>query len=82
MDEVSKYILVGIIQFSMQIKLNISFIFEIFKKYWNVIIRFVLAWCERGRGLRPDWAVKGMEFLYLAASPTYTRYLTECEFLG
>ncbi|XP_023342644.1 mitogen-activated protein kinase kinase kinase 4 isoform X2 [Eurytemora carolleeae] len=44
-------------------------------------MRFVLAWCERGRGLRPDWAVKGMEFLYLAASPTYTRYLTECEFL-
>ena len=35
--------------------------------------RFVLEWCERGRGLRPDWAVKGLEFLYFAANPTFTK---------
>jgi hypothetical protein len=33
----------------------------------------VLEWCERGRGLRPDWAVKGLEFLYFAANPSFTK---------
>jgi hypothetical protein len=37
------------------------------------LIRFVLEWCERGRGLRPDWAVKGLEFLYFAANPSFTK---------
>jgi len=44
-------------------------------------MRFVLAWCERGRGQRPDWAVKGIEFLYFAANPTFTKYLDDSEFL-
>ena len=42
--------------------------------------RFVLKWCERGRGLKPDWATKGIEFLYFAANPTITKFLTDEEF--
>ena len=38
-----------------------------------VLFRFVLEWCERGRGLRPDWALKGLEFLYFAANPAFTK---------
>ena len=42
--------------------------------------RFVLKWCERGRGLKPDWATKGIEFIYFAANPTITKFLTDEEF--
>ena len=42
--------------------------------------RFVLKWCERGRGLKPDWATKGIEFLYFAANPTITKFLSDVEF--
>ena len=35
--------------------------------------RFVLKWCERGRGLKPDWATKGID-------PTITKFLTDEEF--
>jgi hypothetical protein len=44
-------------------------------------LRFVLAWCERGKGLRPDWATKGIEFLYLAANPNNTKFLSYKDFL-
>ena len=44
-------------------------------------LRFVLAWCERGKGLRPDWATKGIEFLYLAANPNNTKFLSDKDFL-
>ena len=40
----------------------------------------MLKWCERGRGLKPDWATKGIEFLYFAANPTITKFLTDEEF--
>jgi len=43
-------------------------------------IRFILEWCERGRGLKPDWATKGIEFLYFAANPSFTRFLCDEEF--
>ena len=41
---------------------------------------FVLKWCERGRGLKPDWASKGLDFLLFAANPEITKYLSEDEF--
>ena len=44
-------------------------------------LRFVLAWCERGKGLRPDWATKGIEFLYIAANPNNTKFLSDKDFL-
>ena len=43
-------------------------------------MNFVLKWCERGRGLKPDWASKGLDFLLFAANPEITKYLTEDEF--
>ena len=42
--------------------------------------RFILEWCERGRGLKPDWATKGIEFLYFAANPSFTKFLCDEEF--
>ena len=44
------------------------------------INRFILEWCERGRGLKPDWATKGIEFLYFAANPSFTKFLCDDEF--
>ena len=46
-----------------------------------VTSRFVVKWCERGKGLKPDWATKGIEFLYFAANPSITKFLTDDEFL-
>ena len=40
-----------------------------------------MTWCERGKGLRPDWATKGIEFLYLAANPNNTKLLSDEDFL-
>ena len=59
---------------------------EVSKRKWicfnnSFTRRFVLKWCERGRGLKPDWATKGIEFLYFAANPTITRFLSDDEFL-
>lgn len=45
-------------------------------------MRFVVKWCERGKGLKPDWATKGIEFLYFAANPSITKFLTDDEFLN
>jgi hypothetical protein len=44
-------------------------------------LRFVLAWFERGKGLRPDWATKGIEFIYIAATPNSTKFLSDKDFL-
>ena len=41
---------------------------------------FVLKWCDRGRGLKPDWASKGMDFLIFAANPENTKYIADEEF--
>ena len=49
-----------------------------FSQQW---MRFVLAWCDKGRGLKPDWATKGIEFLHFAANPEITKYLTDQQFL-
>jgi len=44
-------------------------------------MRFVLKWCERGKGLKPDWAAKGIEFLCFAADPKVTNFLSDDEFM-
>lgn len=51
-------------------------------KYLEFIIplRFVLKFCDRGRGLKPDWATKGIEFLHFSANPDFTKYITDQEF--
>ena len=68
----------GVVQFSMQ------WIRSHYLANQNVFLykeyRFVLEWCERGKGLKPDWATKGIEFLYFAANPTITKFLTDDEF--
>ena len=33
-----------------------------------------------GRGLKPEWATKGIDFLYFAANPTFTKFLSDDEF--
>ena len=43
-------------------------------------LSFVLKWCDRGRGLKPDWAVKGMDFLIFAANPEITKYISDDDF--
>ena len=43
--------------------------------------RFVLKWCERGKGLKPDWATKGIEFLCFAADPKVTNFLSNEKFM-
>ena len=40
----------------------------------------MLKWCDRGRGLKPDWAVKGMDFLIFAANPEITKYISDDDF--
>ena len=48
-----------------------------FSEQW---MRFVLKFCDRGRGLKPDWATKGIEFLQFSANPDFTKYITDQEF--
>ncbi len=43
-------------------------------------MRFVLDWCERGRGLRPRWASQGLNFLTYACDPQNLATLTDEEF--
>ena len=45
------------------------------------MFRFVLKWCERGKGLKPDWATKGIEFLCFAADPKVTNFLSDEKFM-
>ena len=40
-----------------------------------------MKWCERGKGLKPDWAAKGIEFLCFAADPKVTNFLSDDEFM-
>ena len=40
-----------------------------------------MKWCERGKGLKPDWAAKGIEFLCFAADPKVTNFLSDDEFV-
>ena len=40
-----------------------------------------MKWCERGKGLKPDWAAKGIEFLCFAADPKVTNFLSDVEFM-
>ena len=44
------------------------------------LLSFVLKFCDRGRGLKPDWATKGIEFLHFSANPDFTKYITDQEF--
>ena len=46
-----------------------------------MIFRFVLKLCERGKGLKPDWAAKGIEFLCFASDPKVTSFLSDDEFM-
>ena len=39
-----------------------------------------MKWCERGRGLKPDWTSKGMDFLMFAANPENTKFIPDEEF--
>ncbi len=48
-----------------------------FARQW---MSFVLQRCERGRGIKPRWAVHGIEFLLIASLPNYTSHLAEEEF--
>ena len=36
--------------------------------------------CERGKGVKPRWAVHGVEFLIISSGPTYTQHLSDEEF--
>ena len=36
--------------------------------------------CERGKGVKPRWAVHGVEFLIIASGPNYTKHLNDDEF--
>ena len=36
--------------------------------------------CERGKGVKPRWAVHGVEFLIIASGPNYTKHLNDEEF--
>lgn len=49
-----------------------------FAKQW---MTFVSKKCERGRGVRPRWANKGLEFLMTACEPLYLTQLTDDEYL-
>lgn len=46
----------------------------------TICFSFVLKFCDRGRGLKPDWANKGMEFLHFSSHPDFTKYITDQEF--
>lgn len=48
-----------------------------FSRQW---MTFVLERCERGRGIKPRWAAHGIDFLFLASDPRFTRYVTDDEF--
>lgn len=43
-------------------------------------MNFVMARCERGRGLRPRWAAQGLDFLIIACDPHNTEQVDEKEF--
>ena len=54
---------------------------DLLSKIFDILIpSFVLKLCDRGRGLKPDWASKGMDFLIFAANPEVTKYITDEEF--
>lgn len=46
----------------------------------NLWMKFVVEKCERGRGVRPRWAMKGLEFLVAVVEPKNTKYLNQNEF--
>lgn len=48
-----------------------------FSKQW---MRFVMERCERGRGIKPRWASHGIDFLFLASSPNFTKNVLDEEF--
>ena len=41
-----------------------------FAKQW---MKFVLERCDRGKGTKPRWASNGVDFLYHASQPSFTR---------
>ncbi|XP_013387498.1 mitogen-activated protein kinase kinase kinase 4-like [Lingula anatina] len=49
-----------------------------FAKEWT---KFVTQKCERGRGVKPRWAMQGLEFLTVACEARVLALLTEGEFL-
>ncbi|XP_044761348.1 mitogen-activated protein kinase kinase kinase 4 isoform X2 [Coccinella septempunctata] len=49
-------------------------------QFANLWMKFVVEKCERGRGMRPRWALKGLEFLCAVVDPKNTRFLTQAEF--
>ena len=48
--------------------------------FFLALFRFVLDHMERGRGLKPQWATKGIEFVFYAADPKFTKSLSDEEF--
>lgn len=48
-----------------------------FSRQW---MKFVLERCERGRGIKPRWASHGVEFLFMASNPSYTKQISDEEF--
>jgi mitogen-activated protein kinase kinase kinase 4 len=43
-------------------------------------LEFVTTQCEKGRGVRPRWALPGLDFLQSIVDPQHTQYLTDEEF--
>ncbi len=48
-----------------------------FAKQW---MTFVRNRCDRGKGVKPRWATHGIDFLYMASSPAYTKHVDNDEF--
>ena len=54
--------------------------FEKFTFLFRQWMTFVLERCERGRGIKPRWASHGIDFLYIASSPNFTKFVSDEEF--